>query len=125
MFSKNAFSVSAFPRRAVETVSGKRLSVSQSKPWVSTEWVYRGKPTRISGMEQAELKFRDDIVTVLLTDQQRQQLEPLVRRQAQDRRGLLLISVAPHIEDGNVFHLQAVYLRPKQANRVLKIIKEE
>jgi hypothetical protein len=70
---------------------------------------------------QPELPF--DLVTILLTDAQRRQLEPLVRRQG--RRGLLLVSIAPHIQNGNnVFRLQAKFLPWRTANKILKLIRE-
>jgi hypothetical protein len=72
---------------------------------------------------QPELPF--DLVTILLTDAQRRQLEPMVRRQCQDRRGLLLVSIAPHIQnDNNVFRLQAKFLPWRTANKILKLIRE-
>jgi len=74
-------------------------------------------------MKQPELPF--DIVTLPLTDEQGELVAPLVRRQATDRRGLLLVSVAPDLRDGRTeWRLQACFLPRRLASRVLKIVKE-
>ena len=67
----------------------------------------------------------DSLVTLRLTDEQRQQLEPLVRRQVEDRKGLLLVSVAPFMENGEpAFRMQAMFLPWKTASKVLKLVSE-
>jgi hypothetical protein len=74
-------------------------------------------------MSQLDLPF--DLVTFPLTEEQVRLVAPLVRRQAEDRRGLLFVSVAPNVQDGsNVFTFQAKFLPWRKANRVLKIIRE-
>jgi hypothetical protein len=74
-------------------------------------------------MNEPELAF--DIVTLPLTDEQARLVAPLVRRQAKERKGLLLVSVAPSLQDGRtVFRLQACFLPWPLANRVLRIIRE-
>lgn len=76
-------------------------------------------------MQQPDLPFDAGIITMALTNSQRRQLEPLVRRQVQDRRGLLLVSVAPDLREGcTVFRLQAKFLDWKRANKILRIIRE-
>jgi hypothetical protein len=76
-------------------------------------------------MQQTELTFDPGLVTLVLTDSQRQQLEPLVRRQVKDRRGLLFVSVAPFLENGQTaFRLQAKFVPHRTANRLLRIIRE-
>src|SRR5208282_6567203 len=51
------------------------------------------------------------IVTIELSPQQAAVFHPLLERQAEDRRGLLLMSVAPDLLDGQaIFRLQAVFL---------------
>jgi hypothetical protein len=77
-------------------------------------------------MQQPELTFEDVILTLTLTDSQRRQLEPLVRRQATDRRALIFVSVGPFIDDNGqtAFRLQAKFLPWRHANKVLKIIRE-
>lgn len=66
-----------------------------------------------------------DIVTLPLTGEQGELVAPLVRRQAKERKGLLLVSVAPDMRDGRtVFRLQACFLPWPLANRVLRIIRE-
>lgn len=66
-----------------------------------------------------------EILTVVLTDAQRSQLEPLVRRQTRDRRGLIFVTVGPFMQNGQTaFRLQAKFLKSKAANKVLKIIRE-
>jgi hypothetical protein len=74
---------------------------------------------------QSEL-FNSGIVTLQLTESQREQLQPLVRRQVAERRGLLLCSVAPHFNNGkSCFRLQAKFLTWPAAQRVLKIVRED
>jgi hypothetical protein len=74
-------------------------------------------------MNEPELPF--DIVTLPLTDEQGELVAPLVRRQVKERKGLLLVSVAPNVYDGQtVFRLQTCFLPWRLANRVLKIIRE-
>jgi len=74
-------------------------------------------------MDQPKLPFK--IVTLPLTDEQGRLVAPLVRRQAKERKGLLLVSVAPNVEQGrNEFRLQAVFLPWPSANRVLRIVRE-
>lgn len=74
-------------------------------------------------MNQLNLPF--DLVAFPLTEEQARLVVPLVRRQAEDRRGLLFVSVAPNVQDGsNLFTLQAQFLPWRKANRVLKIIRE-
>jgi hypothetical protein len=68
-----------------------------------------------------------EVVTLVLTDEQRRWLEPLVRRQAQDRRGLLFVSVAPFwsVEAGQTrLRLQAKFLPWARARRALKVMQE-
>jgi hypothetical protein len=60
-----------------------------------------------------------------LSDEQAALVAPLVRRQALERRGLLLVSVAPDLRDGRtIFRLQACFLPWRLANKILKIIRE-
>jgi hypothetical protein len=60
-----------------------------------------------------------------LTDEQGPQLAPLVRRQVLDRKGLLPVSVAPFMENGETaFQRQAQFLEWKTASKVLKLIRE-
>ena len=74
-------------------------------------------------MNQPKLPL--DIVTLPLTDEQGELVAPLVRRQASERRGLLLVSVAPDVRHGRtVFRLQACFLPWRLANRVLQIIRQ-
>ncbi len=74
-------------------------------------------------MSQPELPF--NIVTLPLTAEQGELVAPLVRRQAPERKGLLLVSVAPDLREGRtVFRLQACFLPWRVANRVLRIIRE-
>jgi hypothetical protein len=40
------------------------------------------------------------------SDSQRQQLDPLVRRQVLDRKGLLLVSVVPSMQEGATHHVK-------------------
>jgi hypothetical protein len=70
---------------------------------------------------------RDEVITLTLTQEQRRQLETLVRRQGSEHKALLLASVAPFfdLQAGQVrFRLQALMLDWPRANRVLKIIHE-
>ena len=65
------------------------------------------------------------IVTIELSPQQAAVFHPLLERQADERRGLLLMSVAPDLLDGQaIFRLQAVFLAWPAARKVLKIIRE-
>lgn len=69
--------------------------------------------------------LESDIVTVLLTDEQRNALAPLVREATADRKGVIFFSAAPCIENGQrEFRLQAKCLPWKTANKVLKLIRE-
>jgi hypothetical protein len=68
-----------------------------------------------------------ELVNLVLTDEQRRQLEPLVRRQTHDRRGLLFVSVAPFwsVEAGQTrLRLQAKFLPWARARRALKVMQE-
>jgi hypothetical protein len=48
------------------------------------------------------------LITLVLTDSLRQQLDPLVHRQVLDRRAFLLVSVVPSMQEGETaFRLQA------------------
>jgi len=48
------------------------------------------------------------LITLLLTDSLRQQLEPVVRRQILDRKAFLLVGVVPSMQEGETaFRLQA------------------
>jgi hypothetical protein len=81
--------------------------------------------TTTSNIEAKAVANPDAIVTMTLTDSQREMLSPLVRQQSRDRRGLILVSVAPHLDRGrSFFRLQAKFLSWKSANKVLKIIRE-
>jgi hypothetical protein len=65
-----------------------------------------------------------DLVEVVLTETQRCQLLPLVRQQSTTRRGLLLVSIAPFLDQGtSKLRLQAVFLQQAAAAKVLKIIQ--
>jgi hypothetical protein len=75
---------------------------------------------------QAELPFNSEIVTVVLSDRQRDQLMPLVEKQATDRRAVVFVSVAPFwdLDAGETrLRLQAAFLDWKTANKVLKLIR--
>jgi len=75
-------------------------------------------------MNEHELPF--GIVQVALTPDQAEVIAPLVRRQPIDRRGLLLATAAPDIQDAQptTFRMQIVFLDHRRAQRVLKIIRE-
>ena len=65
------------------------------------------------------------ILTVTLTDAQRDQLAPLVRRAARDRRGVIFFTAAPFIRAGKTaFRLQAKFLDSRDASKALKVIRE-
>jgi hypothetical protein len=65
-----------------------------------------------------------DLVEIVLTEVQREQLLPLVRRQPLTRQGLLFCSVAPFIIEGESrLRLQAQYVSQAAAGKILKILK--
>jgi len=73
----------------------------------------------------AEASDIGEIITLYLTSGQREFLEPLVRRQVKDRRGLIFVSVAPFFDEGTShFRMQAKWVRWKDANKALRIINE-
>jgi hypothetical protein len=66
------------------------------------------------------------VIEVILTAAQKEHLLPLVRRQLVVRKGLVMVSVAPHFIDGEpVLRLQAQYLRQPAAAKVSKIMAQE
>lgn len=65
-------------------------------------------------------------IELTLTDSQAAELLPLVRQQVSSRRGLLLVSVAPFLNDGTTrLRLQAQYVRQPAAAKILKLMHQD
>jgi hypothetical protein len=64
------------------------------------------------------------IVEITLTDAQAELLKPLAYRQATERRGMLLHSVAPAGRGQRGWVMQVAYLPWPTARKVLKLIHE-
>jgi hypothetical protein len=80
-----------------------------------------------TAVNHPELPFDSELVTVVLSDEQKAQLLPLVRQQVVDRRGLLFCSVAPFldVQDGETkLRLQAAFIDHKTAGKILKLISD-
>ena len=68
------------------------------------------------------------VVTIQLLERQAEDLWPIVRRQVDDKKGLIFYSVAPYLtmKPGCVqLRMQAVFVPHPKANKILKLIQSE
>lgn len=66
-----------------------------------------------------------EILSVILTDSQRDALAPIVRKASRDRQGVIFFTAAPFIDAGRqAWRLQAKFLGSRDAAKVLKLLEQ-